>query len=252
MTLPACLSWADTAHKIFLGTDGRLQWETLVTGFAAVVAAGVTICRLNAQIKQAGDLAAEQRRRKARAAQAMLPLALSELGEYATACIAGLYSLRPCFTGDGGLDRSAATNELAKWSPPTLPENVLSLLKDCIEFCEDRPAEAIRDLVRHFQIQHLRIVEDIARLRLNDGVRLLLWANIEQAIQDAAELYARGALVFPFARGSPAHIAEVARPQIYSALFAAGCFQNLGEIDALADRWVFEFEHRAQMQPKDS
>jgi hypothetical protein len=83
--------------KWFLGTDERLQWETLVTGIGAVVAAFFTVRRLREQITQTQKLADDQRQRRARAARATLPLALSQLAQYATSCIKGLYDLRPYF-----------------------------------------------------------------------------------------------------------------------------------------------------------
>ena len=45
-----------------------VPWQTLIAGAAAVLAAAVTILVLVVQIRQTGKLAAEQRRRRARAA----------------------------------------------------------------------------------------------------------------------------------------------------------------------------------------
>jgi hypothetical protein len=80
------------------------HWQTLIAGGAALLAAVVTIVVLNCQIHQTRKLANDQRRRRERASLAVLPLALSELQQYARACIRGLYHLRPYFQPNGSLD----------------------------------------------------------------------------------------------------------------------------------------------------
>ena len=95
-------------RPLFLGNDGRLQWETLFTGFAALVAAWFTVDHLKQQIRQTEDLAERARRQRVKAARAILPLALSQLTEYATSCIKRLYALWPYFRTDGSLNRSRA------------------------------------------------------------------------------------------------------------------------------------------------
>ena len=236
------------SKRLFLGTDGRVEWETLVTGIVAVLVAVLTVMKLSEQIRQTERLAVDQRKRRARAARAMLPLALSEIADYATTCILGLYALRSCFRPDGALDRPQIADCLTAWASPRLPENVLSLLKECIEFSDDGPAEAMAELVRHFQVQNSRILDNISRIRLNDGVHLVLWANIEQDIQDAAELYARASVLLPFSKGSTSQVSDIGRQLIHNALMVAGCFNNLSEIDALSDRWARAFPHRAETE----
>jgi len=224
-------------------SDGRVQWETLLTGIAAVIAAGLTIVKLSQQINQTEQLAADHRRRRARAARAMLPLALSEIGEYSTDCIIGSYALRLCFQDDGTFDWSRVDTTLAAWPIPRLPENVLPVLKECIEFCDDSPAESLAVLVRHFQVQNLRLAQDISWLRRNDGVHSISLTDIELRMLDAAELYARAGLLLPFARGEAVEVSEVGRHQIDNALSFASCFTNVGEIDELVDRWQFARDH---------
>jgi hypothetical protein len=230
-------------YKFLLGTDGRLQWEILATGIAALVAAWWTVAKISDQIKQTEWLATDQRRRRERAALAMLPLALSEFANYATACINGLYALRPCFQTDGSLDQSQTEKPLTTWSAPRLPRNVLALLKECIEFADAIPAETMAELIRKFQVQNFRLIEDLSRLRLNDGIHVLLWANIEQAMRDAAEVYARAAVLFPFSRGDQLQSVQPDRHLIHTALSAASCFSNLHEIEALVDAWLREYDY---------
>jgi hypothetical protein len=234
--------------KAFVGNDGRVQWETLLTGLGAVGAAFFTIASLRQQIHQTQQLATDQRRRRARAARATLPLALSQLAEYAISCIRELYDLRPYFQDDGSVDRSRAEQGFSAWTLPHLPENVLSSLKECIQFIDDDPAEAIVQLIRNLQIQRSRLSQFISRFQLNDGVHPLLRMNIDQAMWDAAEVHARTSTLFPFSRGYPAGSFSVTRNRVREALSLAGCFHNYDEIDVLADKWQRETWAREEVE----
>jgi hypothetical protein len=235
------------ANKLLLGNDGRVQWETLVTGLVAVGVAVATITKLNDQIRQTGKLADDQRRRRARAAQAVLPLALSELANYSTMCVKQLYGLRQYFHANGSLNRSRSDEASSTWTSPHLSENILAVLKECIEFIDDDPATAASELIRHLQIQQTRLRDNISRLRLNDGIHLITWSNIDQAMRDAAEIYARAMPLFVFARGQSVSDFRVKRRQVYDALSSAGCFLNYDEIDLLADKWQQEASFREEI-----
>jgi hypothetical protein len=234
--------------RLFLGNDGRLQWETLLTGFGAVLAAFFTIVSLKQQIRQTEQLAESARQRRLKAARAMLPLALSELAGYATSCIKGLYDLRPYFQADGSLDRSRKDQGFVGLRSVHLSDNVYSSLKECIEFMDDAPATAAAELIRHLQIQRARLTDYMSRLRLNDRTHLIMWANIDQGMRDAAEIHARVSTLFPFARGQPAASFSVTRNRVREALWLAGCFRDDGDIDALANKWKQEFLFRAEVE----
>jgi len=240
-----CVLEAALPSKLFLDPDGRLQWETLFTGVVALVAAFFTIRGLRQQIDQTQKLADDQRRRRARAARATLPLALSQLAQYATTCIQELHDLRPYFRSDGSLDRTKGEQRFTTWRLPHLPDSILSSLKECIEFVDDEPAQAIVDLIGHLQVQSSRVTGFISRFRLNDGVHLLIRSNIDQAMWDAAEVYAR-ASTLPFSRGYPASSFTVTRARIREALWLAQCFDDDHEIDVLAKKWERENLARAE------
>jgi hypothetical protein len=128
--------------------------------------------------------------------------------------------------GNGSLDRSRSGEVLSTWTSPHLSENVLAVLKECIEFIDDAPAIAASELIRHLQIQQTRLRDDISRLRLDDGIHLIMWGHIDQAMRDAAEIYARVMPLFVFARGRSISDFGVKRRQVYDALSSAGCFLN--------------------------
>jgi hypothetical protein len=230
--------------KLFLGTDGRLQWEVLVTGIGAVVAAFFTVRRLQEQISQTQILADDQRRRRARAARATLPLALSQLAQYATFCIRGLYDLQPYFRAHSANDLAERARKCAAWELPTLSDNVLNSLQECIEVIDDDPAEAIIQLIGHLQLQRSRLEEYISRARLNDPTHLVSLSNIEHAMYDAAEIHARTSTLFPFSRGYPSGSFAITRERVYEALSLSGCFDDYDDISALADKWQSEARAR--------
>jgi len=74
------------------------HWQTLIAGGLALLVAGVTTVVLVCQIRQTAHHADDQRQRRARAVLTVLRLALSELQQYARACISGLYGSMAMFS----------------------------------------------------------------------------------------------------------------------------------------------------------
>ncbi len=226
------------------------HWQTLSAGGAALLAAGVTTIVLICQIRQTAHHADDQRQRRARAALAVLPLALSELQQYARSCIRALYELRPYFQHHGSLDRAQADKCLSAWPSPRLPEDVLSVLKEYIEFSDKAPVEAASTLIRRLQVQQSRLTEYASRLRLLDHPPLPL-STIDLAIGDTAELFARVGRLFLFSRDCPVQAFDVCRDDVYRALSDAACFDgDQVIIGALADTWKRESLARAEFVQK--
>ena len=225
------------------------RWQTLIAGIGAVLAAVFTIRELRKQISVTREQANDQRQRRERAARAVLPLAVSELQQYARACIRGLYDLRPYFQPGGSLDQEKADKCLSAWPCPPLPEDVLSVLKECIQFSDNAPAEAASTLIRRLQVQKSRLTEYSSRIRLN---RSLTLGTIDLAIGDAAEVFARTGGLLTFSRGYPVHTFDVGRDKIYQALSDAGCFDfdSSHVIGELADKWERESLARAAWDKK--
>lgn len=143
----------------------------------------------------------DRRRRRERAARATLPLALTELCGYAIRCMEGVERIRECVRADGNLDRGralAVANELAA---PEIPLDALAVIKECIEYSDDVAAEAMAVLMRHIQLHHTRLGDLLARLQSSQRERIVLAINVDTALLDAAEIYARSEALFGFARG---------------------------------------------------
>jgi hypothetical protein len=246
-------------HKLLLGNDGRLQWETLVTGVLAIASAMLTIWFLNLQIRhadanakdqrdQTDKLAKEQRARRARAARAMLPAALEELADYATACVAGLWGLRPYFPGDGWLNLSQADKPPPRWAPSALTEHVLSVIRECLEFFDPvprgppgpgdppGPADALADLMRRFHSQNYFARSLATTISGPDRGSQLSWNYMKDVIVDSAELHALARrLAWDIDNGN----FTASSIDFQDALFAARCFDgaDADEAGKLLEQW---------------
>lgn len=175
--LGALANAAMLPNNLWLGADGRLQWETLLTGFGAVGAAIATVHFTRRMIIQNSLLEDDRRRRRERAARATLPLALTELCGYAIRCMEGVERIRECVRADGNLDRGralAVANELAA---PEIPLDALAVIKECIEYSDDVAAEAMAVLMRHIQLHHTRLGDLLARLQWSQRERIVLAIN---------------------------------------------------------------------------
>jgi hypothetical protein len=215
------------------GVTDRVQWETLATGVAALGAAWWTVKGIRDQIRDTRKLAEEQRQRRARAAVAMLPLALAELADYAKDCITGLFGLRQYFKDDGGRQDFM----LSDWTPPKVPDGVLPAIRECIEFVDHAPADALGRLVRQLQVQHSRLVSGADTLKAHPGTEIVTWHSIRTLIKDAAETYALGALLLQFARGERIEQFDVTKMKIANALYATRRFEDLPELESIAEEW---------------
>jgi hypothetical protein len=234
---------ADIPAKLFLGNDGRLQWETLVTGLSALAAAAWTVRKLSQQIRLTEKIENDHRRRRERAARALLPLALAEFVDYATACMTSFRGLARYLPLDGGFDRETAAEAASRWITPKLSENALIVLRECTELADDAPAEAIGGLLRQYQVQRARMENNIYRLRVNGQGHIITRLNVDQAIRDAAEIYGRTAILYPFARTGRLERSKVESQDIRTALVLALGFDD-PEIERLTGLWRDELRFR--------
>ncbi|MBY5760931.1 hypothetical protein HFO07_30525 [Rhizobium leguminosarum] len=207
---------------------GSLRWidTTLVTGLAAVGAAFVSIKAVRDQIRQAEQIEADRNRARHDAARAVLPLALSGICQYAIACSAELRTLmNQC--RDNRLPSNAAIPTF-----PDLPPGAIESLKEFIEYSSEQDRKFVAALVSKIQVQ-------MARLQgmRSDHPRgtMVLRANIEDHILDAAEIYGRASALFNFARGDSDEMpTQLNAVDVYPALSAFGIWDMSRE--GLAER----------------
>ncbi|MBX4964475.1 hypothetical protein [Rhizobium binae] len=210
---------ARTAGEVIghaLSTIGSLKWidTTLVTGFAAVGAAYLSVKTVRDQIRQDKQLEADRILARHDAARAVLPLALSNICQYAIDCGTQLRSLAAqCRDG-----RLPGNTIIAAFPVP--PSDAIQSLKEFIETSPQRDRDFVAKLLSKIQVQ-------ISRLQgmRSDRPRgtIVLSINIEDHILDAAEIYGRASVLFEYARGDSNTMPNrLLAPDVYPALSAIG------------------------------
>lgn len=146
---------------------------------------------LRSQIMQSERHETERLRRRHAAVRATLPLALSQLSDYAE----GVARQFTQFVreADEHIDQDALSNI-------TLPELSDSFLKTLIDTIEaaptETPREAMADMIRDLQILQSRI-----RFHTNvERGKITLKSNIEDIIVRAAEIEGWVAILYPYSR----------------------------------------------------
>jgi hypothetical protein len=108
------------------------DWQTLITGIAAVVVGGLTVRYLKKQINQADGVAQEERNARLTVARAKLMVPSSRLAEHARTCFDELRAFEPTVTQHAG-----PANPI---NIPHLPPNVEGALDALLGGTQDRNA----------------------------------------------------------------------------------------------------------------
>ena len=153
------------------------EWQTLLTGLMALIAAGGTICVLWTQIGVQKDQFDQQLSRKKRAWKARMPIALSAICKY--------------------------TSEVAHYllnedvPPPSQPDAAMDILMTAMEYQEEKATERTADLASHYQVHNARLGADEKPTQKSD------WEEIDfaQKLYDLAKLRAYATSLFDYARG---------------------------------------------------
>lgn len=174
-------------------TDSWLfRWQTFIGAVVALIAAGIGAWFLNKQITTARRIEEEKRRLRRTAIRAILPLSLSELCDYAMRCSEKLTFLHEACE-DEILDRHSEIDRTF----PSLPKDVSTTFRDFIECADEEHARPLIDILSKIQVQSARFRE----IELNPpNAPMVMKLNIESYIVENAELYARAAAVFDYAR----------------------------------------------------
>lgn len=202
------LSWAGTvgfvlgasvaailAISVFLLTDGNITaHETLIAGGMALVGGLASVWYLNKQIKQAADLAEDQRRRQNDAARARLTAALDEIVRYSQATIGSLKSIRSNLL-------FAASGPPVTRPPlppfPISPRSSTMIMAACIEVANPEPAASLADLVSKAQVHDARLAGLYEKIIADE---MMHPASLVMHFADAVEMYARASSLFRYAR----------------------------------------------------
>jgi len=173
------------------------HWQTLIAGVLALLGAGLTVWIVHRQIRQTTKSEEKRRLREEQAARAVLPLALSELAQYADDCIR---LIAPHIPANGD------PPEFPKdFVVPRIPEGTIEPLRDCARYADANIARQIHTMLGKLQVQHSRL-DSIRQRTLQNQMRVLHYYEGVGAVIDAAEvqtlmgellLYARGKSIDP-------------------------------------------------------
>ena len=192
------------------------DWQTLLAGVIAIGAAFIGGQYINKQIQSDRDIAADERRRKFAAARAALPLVLSALSDYAIEASAALTTLLAT-KKDEIIPRDKSLGAF-----PTFAPTVVSDLREIIEFSDEPITNNLVEILSVLQIQRARLNWLYNNLK-SESDTIVMAANVENYIVQTAEIYARCANLFDFARGKLVLLpATVTSGNVHSALNQAG------------------------------
>lgn len=186
---------------------GRLTWlsdfQTLLTGAAAVAAAFVSVREVRRQIRKADQVARRQLQHekdmeaarvsaKEVAARSVLPLALSDISDYSEACSRSLENvLSQCVNR-----RLPTTASIPAW--PEFPMGAIDVLREVIEHSSGYSRQSCANLVGTLQVHRSRL-HGLQR-NVNKPGHITLSLNIERYIVDTAEIYAQASALYEYAR----------------------------------------------------
>lgn len=204
------------------------KWQTLISGLLAIVAALIGTGFVYHQTRQTRIFERDRLHRRHAAARSTLPLVLSSIMEYARAVGRDLRNLYLASPGDH-VQRDA----LIAWQVPAIPQDETVALAVVIEAASNDVADVIADLLGHLQVQagrlrglHADVVAGAA------GRRNILKSEIEEYIQDIADVHARCELLLDYARREteavqPAPTAKDKLRALFLMGFHEGAFEGL-------------------------
>lgn len=156
------------------------EWQTLIVGGAAVIAAVITVTKMKTQIEHQrsqyeGDKNRhdEIQRRKERAARAELPDALSAICKYTTGCLNYLL-------GEDDIEEK-----------PNVPTDAINVVKICIEYVAPEPAQKLNELIVHYQITNSRLSNHHRTEKPRENVDRMYDVVCLRALTDRMFEYAR-------------------------------------------------------------
>jgi len=157
------------------------DWQDLLAGFVAILAAGVAAAFAIDQMRQTERLEQTRLGRLARAERAMIPMIMSRICDYAEESAGGL-------AGVWMMLAAGAEDQAAEIVAPVIANEDLIAVKSMVLAAEADEASAYVELLSELQIHNARW-RGLAREIRNGDAGDPFW--IEQLVVDAAEIYAR-------------------------------------------------------------
>lgn len=231
-----CRTWTSDCRATFWrGVEDLIlfQWvkdpEALVAAMLAVGAAAVGAYYLQRQILQAEQLSRRNRKREHRAARAMLPLALSEVCDFAQGHIVQWISV-----DDHGrrVEQAQRFEEVPNIELrfPRVSQESLSTFRDVIQSAPSGASAHFEDILSEIQVAIARSRR--AEATVNDQMRRAGRVEIFGQVIELAQLYAKATGLLDYARREgplPAEI-EPTQREVRTALRSMGWWEPSGPL----------------------
>ena len=189
------------------------DWQTLIAGFLAILAAMIGWVAIQGQVRQVETHDREMDRRRYAASRAMLPLALSGVSEYTHQCIDALLAL---------YGESETIRKTDDFAPPTVPATSTADLRAMVEACSPVEGATIAKLLARIQVQMAGLRGLQRDLRVSETV--VTRKHLEQFFVDTIEIQARASALYRFARGDEDDLpaADPTRDMMTNAAYLLG------------------------------
>lgn len=234
MLIPLLAIWLGIIGPLPNGFAAWLrQWQTLLAATVALFAAGIAFHNTTRSIRQAAEQETSRRKRKHAALRAVLPLALSQVGEYAERSARALNQLAILCQGQqfGRLPGMAASESLIQ----PLPSDTLKTLADFIEYSDVVNVVVLEDTVAWIQIHDSRVRYLVESNRDQSGTRVVTRYEIMASVIDAAIIYAGAGAIMQYSRRQRECLPRIVPwAQVRTALISTGIWND--EYDALVTR----------------
>lgn len=171
------------------------KWQTLLGALVAIIAAYIAFENTSRSLRHSEDLERRRRSRKHAAVRAVLPLALSQISNYAAKSARALAEIV----------QKCSDEKLAPMSVPEdlvqpLTSETLKTLTEFIEFSDSVDVRLIESTVARIQIHDSRLRDLVTENRNPNSYQITIRTEIEGYIVDAAAIYAGAAAVYEYAR----------------------------------------------------
>jgi uncharacterized protein YneF (UPF0154 family) len=170
------------------------DWQTLIAGLVAIVAAFIGGFYINKQIQHAANLEQDRIAREFEAVRAMMPIYLDKLVDHLIACSKALKSVYLM-----NMVGASPTQTEAPQFPP-LPMDIAAFLQSIVLRAPKDVRPPFIALLSELQVFHARLSHLGSRVvRPSDALKIGASEFDEQVIQ-AIELHARSLALLPYAR----------------------------------------------------
>jgi hypothetical protein len=185
---------AINAKPRFVSLQDLQPWQTLIGSAVAFLAIAIAYLNTGRTLAKTQNLEEYRRARKLEALRAILPLALSEVCQYAEIVC---QTLMPLVTSCA--NRLLIHDGMTAPKFPLLPPDAIKSLSDFIEYADDVDVQLLVALVHKLQILKARLSGLVSKMADSTDVTQESW--LESLVIDCAVLYARAAAAFEFSRG---------------------------------------------------